>query len=70
MAGPALTRALALSPSYSCPPINPTFLSKNFKKESSCCFVVVVGGGVCFVLFFIDVGENPKEPCQATLKGN
>lgn len=23
-----------------------------------------------FVLFFVHVGENPKEPCQATLKGS
>ena len=28
MTGSALRRALALSPPYSCPPINPTFLSK------------------------------------------
>jgi len=36
MLGPALTSALALSPPNSCPPVNPTFLSKKkFKKNLS-----------------------------------
>ena len=34
MVGPALMRALALSPPYSCPPINPTFLSKTKKLRN------------------------------------
>ena len=32
MAGSALIRVLMLSPPYSCPPVNPTFLSKKKKK--------------------------------------
>ena len=34
-AGSALRRALALSPPCSCPPINPTFLSKNHKNHNN-----------------------------------
>lgn len=33
MVGPELMRALALSPPYSCPPVNPTFLSKTNKTQ-------------------------------------
>ena len=33
MLGPALMSALVLSPPYSCPPVDPTFLSKKKKKK-------------------------------------
>lgn len=57
---------MVLSIPHSCPPINPTCLSK--KKELSCCFGGGGGGHDGLLLFLIDAGEYPKEPHQATIK--